>query len=237
MKQALEERREGPVELRHARRGDKRRIYELAERNARLALEQDKLAHPAPPPAARRRAQRPARGARRWTRCRSGSSASTSPTSARPTRSPRWSCSRAARRRSPTTGASRSAASTAARTTSPRWRRCCRGGWRSSGAQRELLAPRRLPTTRASRRCPALIVIDGGKGQLSSGLAVAAGVRGRGRRGRQPRQAARGGVPAGPQAADRAARPTRSRSSFSSACATRRTASRSSTTGCAATAR
>ena len=39
----LAERRGGPVELRAAERGDKRRIYELAERNARLALEQDKL--------------------------------------------------------------------------------------------------------------------------------------------------------------------------------------------------
>ena len=44
VKQALEERRQGPVALRHAQRGDKRRLYELAERNARLALEQDKLA-------------------------------------------------------------------------------------------------------------------------------------------------------------------------------------------------
>jgi excinuclease ABC subunit C len=43
VREALEERREGPVALRHARRGDKRRLYELAERNARLALEQDKL--------------------------------------------------------------------------------------------------------------------------------------------------------------------------------------------------
>jgi excinuclease ABC subunit C len=43
VKEALEERRDAPVELRHARRGEKRRIYELAERNARLALEQDKL--------------------------------------------------------------------------------------------------------------------------------------------------------------------------------------------------
>jgi excinuclease ABC subunit C len=43
VKELLAERREGPVELRHARRGEKRRIYELAERNARLALEQDKL--------------------------------------------------------------------------------------------------------------------------------------------------------------------------------------------------
>jgi excinuclease ABC subunit C len=43
VKDLLAERRQGPVELRHARRGEKRRIYELAERNARLALEQDKL--------------------------------------------------------------------------------------------------------------------------------------------------------------------------------------------------
>jgi excinuclease ABC subunit C len=40
---ALAERRGGPVELRAAERGDKRRILELAERNARLALDQEKL--------------------------------------------------------------------------------------------------------------------------------------------------------------------------------------------------
>jgi excinuclease ABC subunit C len=39
----LSERRNGPVEVRHAERGDKRRIHELAERNARLALDQDRL--------------------------------------------------------------------------------------------------------------------------------------------------------------------------------------------------
>jgi excinuclease ABC subunit C len=43
VKNMLADRREGPVDLRHARRGEKRRVYELAERNARLALEQDKL--------------------------------------------------------------------------------------------------------------------------------------------------------------------------------------------------
>ena len=42
-----------------------------------------------------------------WRSCRSGSRASTSPTSAASTRSPRWSSSRAARRRRRTTGASR----------------------------------------------------------------------------------------------------------------------------------
>jgi excinuclease ABC subunit C len=41
--EALTERRGGVVEVRHAERGDKRRILELAERNARLALDQDRL--------------------------------------------------------------------------------------------------------------------------------------------------------------------------------------------------
>jgi excinuclease ABC subunit C len=41
--QVLAERRGGTVEVRHAERGDKRRILELAERNARLALDQDRL--------------------------------------------------------------------------------------------------------------------------------------------------------------------------------------------------
>jgi excinuclease ABC subunit C len=41
--EALTVRRGGPVEVRVAERGDKRRLRELAERNARLALAQDKL--------------------------------------------------------------------------------------------------------------------------------------------------------------------------------------------------
>jgi excinuclease ABC subunit C len=41
--EALATRRGGPVELRAAERGDKRRILELAERNARLALDQEHL--------------------------------------------------------------------------------------------------------------------------------------------------------------------------------------------------
>ena len=40
---ALASRRDGPVELRAAERGEKRRILELAERNALLALDQEKL--------------------------------------------------------------------------------------------------------------------------------------------------------------------------------------------------
>jgi excinuclease ABC subunit C len=41
--QALSEKRGSPVEVRAAERGDKRRLRELAERNAKLALDQDKL--------------------------------------------------------------------------------------------------------------------------------------------------------------------------------------------------
>src|SRR5215204_4844675 len=41
--EALSTRRGGPVEVRVSERGDKRRLRELAERNARLALAQDKL--------------------------------------------------------------------------------------------------------------------------------------------------------------------------------------------------
>src|SRR5207302_10300531 len=41
--EALSERRGGNVEIRPAERGDKRRILELAERNARLALDQERL--------------------------------------------------------------------------------------------------------------------------------------------------------------------------------------------------
>jgi excinuclease ABC subunit C len=41
--EALGERRGAPVDVRHAERGDRRRILELAERNARFALDQDRL--------------------------------------------------------------------------------------------------------------------------------------------------------------------------------------------------
>jgi excinuclease ABC subunit C len=43
IEEALSDRRGGAVELRHPERGDKRRIFELALRNARLALDQDRL--------------------------------------------------------------------------------------------------------------------------------------------------------------------------------------------------
>jgi excinuclease ABC subunit C len=52
LREILSERRSGPVEIRAAERGGKRRILELAERNAQLALDQEKLK------AERRRQQR-----------------------------------------------------------------------------------------------------------------------------------------------------------------------------------
>ena len=75
-------RRGGPVEVRVAERGDKRRLRELAERNARLALAQDKLRQERRRAAAGRRARRRCRTRSSSTRCRCGSRASTSPTSA-----------------------------------------------------------------------------------------------------------------------------------------------------------
>ena len=80
---ALASRRGGPVELRAAERGEKRRILELAERNARLALDQERLRSSAAARAAWRRSRGCSR--RLTSTCpRSGSSASTSPTSAAP---------------------------------------------------------------------------------------------------------------------------------------------------------
>jgi excinuclease ABC subunit C len=76
---ALSAKRGGPVEVRAAERGEKRRILELAQRNAKLALEEDQLK------AERRREHRAEaldglREALGLEPCRCGSSASTSRT-------------------------------------------------------------------------------------------------------------------------------------------------------------
>ncbi len=62
--EALGERRGAPVEVRVAERGDKRRLRELAERNARLALDQDRLRREHRRAAPGRVARRPPRRAR-----------------------------------------------------------------------------------------------------------------------------------------------------------------------------
>ena len=210
--EALSERRGAPVEVRAAERGDKRRLRELAERNAQLALDQDRLRREH---RRQRRVEALAalrRGAGDGASCRCGSRASTSRRSAASTPSPRWSSSRAARRRSPTTAASKSAATcartesaTAAPTTSPRWRRCSRGGWPATSNR---------PTSRRTTRkrdasfasLPSLILIDGGKGQLAAGVRALRAVHRARRHRRQPRQAAGGGLRPRPL---RAARPRR----------------------------
>ena len=61
--EALSARRGTAVEIRAAERGDKRRILELAERNAQPRDRPGEAALRAPPPAARRGARRPAAGA------------------------------------------------------------------------------------------------------------------------------------------------------------------------------
>ena len=97
------------VNVRTAERGDKRRLQELADRNAALALEHDRLR------AERTREHRygaldvAAGGARLWPARRYASRATTSPTSAPSTSSRRWWCSKAACRARATTGRSSSA--------------------------------------------------------------------------------------------------------------------------------
>ena len=162
-------------------------------------------------------------------RCRCGSRASTSPTSAASTPSPRWSSSRAGRRRSRTTGGSTDPAAEragGARTTLPRWRRCSarRAAQLLEQADRSPHDPERDESFAA---LPDLILIDGGKGQLSAGMralgrwsSAATAVVGAG-------EAARGGLRPGPLRPARDRRPTPRRFACCSGSATRPTASRS----------
>ena len=169
------------------------------------------------------------------TRCRCASSASTSRTSAAPTRSPRWSCSRAGRRRSPITarftvrdGGPGDDYAAMAEVLSRRLR--------GSGRSRTSARPVRRRARASFGALPNVVVIDGGKGQLAAGLEPLQGFRDRGvavvSLAKRIEEVFR------PGAATRSCSRTRRRScSCCSASATRRTASRSPTTGCAATAR
>ncbi len=142
-----------------------------------------------------------------WMRSRSGSRATTSPTSAPSTPSPRWSSSRAVRRRRPTTGASTSAAAKVAAgpTTSPRSRRCSPAGSRGSSPPSDL-SPHDAELDESFAALPSLIMIDGGKGQLSAGIRALQPLLERGVHRHLAREAARGGLRAGqlPAAADHA---------------------------------
>ena len=159
-----------------------------------------------------------------WRACRSGSSATTSRTSRPSRRSARWSSSRTRCRRRRTTGSSACAGST---------------GPDDFAAMAEVVSRRfaRLAdvtarsTTSRSRRSPNLVVIDGGKGQLSAALAAMQAFD-------LPRVAVIAlakkeeevFVP-GRAGADRARAATRRGCSSCSGSATRRTGSRSASTG------
>ena len=132
--EALSERRGAGVEVRVAERGDKRRLRELAERNARLALDQDRL---------RREHRRQRRveslgGAERDARDGGAAGPHRGLRHLQPRRRAHGGLDGRLRgrgdRRRPTTAASGCAASaergapTAVPTTSPRWRRCSHDG-------------------------------------------------------------------------------------------------------------
>ena len=116
-------------------------------------------------------------------------------------------------------------------TTSRRWRRCSRGASRSGSARRDI-SPHDPDYDASFAALPNLVVIDGGKGQLAAGLGAAARLSRARRRGRLAGQAHRGGLPAGPPRRRSCCHTTRPSCSCCSACATRRTASRSPTTAC-----
>ena len=160
----LSERRGSRVEVRTPERGEKRRLQELAdaERAARARVGCGRVGAEAS--AARRGARGAARGAEPREPAGPDRVLRHLDDPGVGDRRRRWSCSRTRRRRRRTTASSRCAARTG-RTTSRRWRRWSRGASRAPGAHR----PART-TTRASPPAPNLVVVDGGKGQLSAAL-------------------------------------------------------------------
>ena len=230
------ERREGPVELRHARA--RREAPDLRAGRAQRAPRARAGQAARRSAAASSASTRSTTCARRssWTRCRSGSSASTSRTSA-PTH----------------TVASMVVFEGGAPKKSDYRRfkiRKLDGRQDDFAAIGEVLSRRMAqfleqrdrsphdPAHDASfAALPGLIVIDGGKGQLSSGVAALERADRRGRRRGQPREAPRGGLRARTASSRSCCRASRPRCSCCSGSATRRTGSRSSTTGCGATAR
>ena len=164
LEQFLSERRGSRVEVRRALRGEKRRLAELAAENAQQALTSAKEAT----------ATRRARRAEALEELREALNLESLPlriecydisTIQGSRRSARWSCSRTRRRRRRTTASSPCARSTG-RTTSRRWPRSSRAASRgSAGATRTEYDESFVAT-------PNLVVIDGGKGQLSAALAA-----------------------------------------------------------------
>ena len=160
----------------------------------------------APAPAPGRLAGRPARGAGRWRSCRCGSRASTSPTSAASTPSPRWSSSRAARPRRPTTAASRCAASASNGSDDFASMEEVLGRRVNRYLEQVDLSPHDGKRDESFASLPSLVVVDGGKGQLARGDARPAALRRARRHRRLPRQARGGGLRPRPAGADRPGR-------------------------------
>ena len=134
------------VEVRAPQRGEKRRLAELAEENARLALEHDASVDASSAVAGGSRRSRSSASPSTSRACRRASSASTCRTSRGARSSPRWRSSSTRIPAARTTARSPCVGSTG-RTTSPRWRRSSRGA--SPGS---VTPPRSTATTRASRR-------------------------------------------------------------------------------------
>ena len=172
-------RRGAPVEVRVAERGDKRRLRELAERNAKLALAQDRLRRE------RRRQQRvdalaalqealgldelPVR-IEGFDVSNLGPEHTVASMVVFEGGAPKKAHYRKFKIRGDrvTNGGDR-ARGGADPMTSRRSRRCCRGAWRATIDQVDL-SPHDAERDESFASLPALIVIDGGKGQLSAGM-------------------------------------------------------------------
>ena len=180
--EALAERRGGRVEVRVAERGDKRRILDLATRNAKLSLETERLkversrqqrTEALDRAAAGAVARRPAAADRVLRHLEPHGHAHDGVDGrlrGRRAEEVRLPAVRRARR-----GGGRSP------TTSRRWRRCSSAGSRSGSASRTS-RPHDPKRNESFATLPNLIVIDGGPGQLSAGMRALAAFVERGRR-------------------------------------------------------
>ena len=228
LEEFLTERRGSRVEVRRALRGEKRRLAELAADNAQQALD---VGEGGQPQLAARAARRRSRScARRSTssRCRCGSSATTSRRS----------------RASETVGSM-----VVFEDAAPKKAHYRKFAVRSLDGQDDFAAMAEVVSRRFARlgrgtdaeydesfvSAPNLVVIDGGKGQLSAALAAMQSVRPAARRGDRAGEARRRGLRAGTARIRSCSTRTRRDCSSCSGSATRPTASRSASTASAAT--
>ena len=145
-----------------AQRGEKRRLQELAQRERRARARQRGARRRAPARIRRIEALEELREALNLESLPSASSASTSRTSRTSRRSGRWSSSRTRRRRRPTTASSASAHGRPGRLRDDRRGR--------AGGSRACAGDGRRVRRGFRAACPNLVVVDGGKGQLSAAL-------------------------------------------------------------------